>query len=174
MVFLIAFAAPLLALWLWYPLFRAQRRAFWWLLGISTLLIISPALLILAMRNEWLPYEQLAPLQLICGGLFAAMGMGLVWALVRDVLALILRLARGRGGARPVLAPRNTCVVLGISLLLCGYGLIQGTRVPEVREHRIALPNLPEALKGLRIGVLADIHATPSTMPNMCRHWSSA
>ncbi len=161
MVFLIAFAAPLLALWLWYPLFRAQRRAFWWLLGISTLLIISPALLILAMRNEWLPYEQLAPLQLICGGLFAAMGMGLVWALVRDVLALILRLARGHGGARPVLAPRNTCVVLGISLLLCGYGLIQGTRVPEVREHRIALPNLPEALKGLRIGVLADIHATP-------------
>ena len=144
MVFLIAFAAPLLALWLWYPLFRAQRRAFWWLLGISTLLIISPALLILA------------PLQLICGGLFAAMGMGLVWALVRDVLALILRLARGHGGARPVLAPRNTCVVLGISLLLCGYGLIQGTRVPEVREHRIALPNLPEALEGLRIGVPAE------------------
>jgi predicted MPP superfamily phosphohydrolase len=46
-------------------------------------------------------------------------------------------------------------------VLLSTYGTIQGTRLPEVREHTVTLPRLPAALDGLRIAVLADIHATP-------------
>ncbi len=48
-----------------------------------------------------------------------------------------------------------------MALLLNGYGLTQGTQLPAVHEHEVTLPRLPPALDGLRIGVMADIHATP-------------
>ncbi len=161
MVSLIALAAPLLALWLWYPLWRAQRRAFWWCMGITTLLVVAPALLILLMRTTAVPYHLIAPAQLVSGGLFAAVGMALVWALLRDLLALLLRLAHRPAGMQAVLAPRHTCAVALLCLLISAYGLVQGTKVPAVTEHHIALPHLPAELEGLRIGVIADLHATP-------------
>ena len=161
MVFLLALAAPLLALWLWYPLFRTARTVFWWCLALTTLCGIAPALLIWASRSSPLPYGLIAHLQVISGGLFAAIGMGLVWALVRDALALVLRLQRGPAGAQALLAPRVTLAAMGIFVLLCGYGLTQGTKVPSVNERIVLLPNLPAEMEGLRIAVLADLHATP-------------
>lgn len=161
MVFLFAFAAPLLALWLWYPLWSKRRRWFWWALAVTTLLLIAPALLILAMRNEVMNFTLVSYLQLISGGFFAALGMGLVWALVRDSLALLLRLTKGRHAAQTVLAPRHTVIALALFALLCAYGLRQGTQLPSVQEHTVVLDTLPPALNGLRIAVLADIHATP-------------
>lgn len=161
MVSLIALAAPLLALWLWYPLLRLHSRAFWWCLVLTSLCGVAPALLILVMRREMMDFFWVSHLQLVSGGLFAAIGMGLVWALLRDTLVLVLRLVRGPGGARAVLAPRKTAVVMALLTLLCAYGLVQGTKVPMVKEHEIALPRLPAELNGLRIAILADIHATP-------------
>ena len=161
MVFSLALFAPLLALWLWYPLFTRQRKAFWWLLSITTLLVIFPALLLVAMRQESISFTVIAPLQLISGGIFGAIGIALVWSLLRDILAVTLRMTRGPGSARTILAPRNTYIAVCVCFVLSGYGLLQGTKVPEVNEHHIALPNLPPELEGLRIGVLADIHATP-------------
>lgn len=161
MVFLIALMAPLLSLWLWHPLLRMQRRAFWWLFGWTTLLALAPALLIVLMRHEVLPYSVLAYLQLLSGGLFACIGMGLVWAVVRDVLWLLLRVTRGASSAARVVAPRWTMLVLALSLGVNAFGLLQGTQLPEVREQVVTLPRLPAELDGLRIAVMADIHATP-------------
>ena len=161
MVFLLALAAPLIALWLWYPLFRTARAAFGWCVALTTLFGIAPALLIWGSRSSALPYGLVTYSQLISGGLFAAIGMGLVWAIVRDVLALVLRLRRRRGGAQAVLNPRVTGAMMAIFVLLCGYGLTQGTQVPSVNERIVTLPRLPAELDGLRIAVLADLHATP-------------
>ena len=161
MVFLFAFAAPLLALWLWYPLWSRHRRRFWWAAAITTLLLVAPALLILAMRHEVMDFTVVSYLQVISGGLFAALGMGLLWALIRDALALLLRATKGPRAARAVLAPRYTAAALALFAVLCAYGLKQGTQLPSVNEHTVVLPQLPPELDGLRIAVLADIHATP-------------
>jgi uncharacterized protein len=161
MVFLLALLAPLAAVWLWHPLWRAQRRAFWWCVAFTTLCGIAPALLLLAMRHDLFSYGLIAYLQLVSGGLFAALGMGLLWALLRDGLWVLLRLARARAWGRKLWTPGVTAAVMCALLALNAWGLRQGTQVPQVVEREITLPQLPAALDGLRIAVLADIHATP-------------
>lgn len=161
MVSLIALLAPLLALWIWHPLWRRHLKAFVWCVLLTTLFGIAPALLIWAVRHEAMNFWLLAHLQLVTGGLFACIGMGLLFSLLRDSTWLIHRLAAGQRRAQAVLAPRWTVAFMAAAVLINGYGLQQGTKLPEVNEHAITLPRLPAALDGLRIGVLADIHATP-------------
>lgn len=161
MVFLLALLAPALSLWLWYPMWRPQRRTFWWCWAITTLCGLAPALLIVAMRHDVASYGLIAYLQLFSGGLFATLGMGLLWSILRDALWLVLRLSQRTAAAACVAAPRWTVAAVGGLLLLNAYGLVQGTRLPEVTEREVVLPRLPAALDGLRIAVLADIHATP-------------
>lgn len=161
MVFLVALLAPSASFWLWHPLLRSQRHAFWCCMAITTLCGIAPALLIVTMRHELLSYGLIAYAQLVSGGLFAALGMGLVWAAVRDVLWVVLRLCRGPNVALAVFTPAWTWTVVCTFLVLNAWGIQQGTKLPEVYEHEVVLPQLPPALDGLRIAVLADIHATP-------------
>ena len=161
MVSLLALLAPLLSLWLWSPLIPSHRRAFWWCVAITTVLGTAPALLIYAMRNEVLDFGLLSHLQLVSGTLFAAIALGLVLCIVRDLLWLAVRAWRGPRSAAPWRRPRWTATGMVALVLLSTYGTIQGTRLPEVREHTVALPRLPAALDGLRIAVLADIHASP-------------
>lgn len=161
MVSLLALLAPLLSLWLWSPLIPSHRRAFWWCVAITTVLGTAPALLIYAMRNEVLDFGLLSHLQLVSGTLFAAIALGLVLCIVRDLLWLAVRAWRGPRSAAPWRRPCWTATGMVALVLLSTYGTIQGTRLPEVREHTVTLPRLPAALDGLRIAVLADIHATP-------------
>ena len=161
MVSLLALLAPLLSLWLWSPLIPSHRRAFWWCVAITTVLGTAPALLIYAMRNEVLDFGLLSHLQLVSGTLFAAIALGLVLCIVRDLLWLAVRAWRGPRSAAPWRRPRWTATGMVALVLLSTYGTIQGTRLPEVREHTVTLPRLPAALDGLRIAVLADIHASP-------------
>jgi uncharacterized protein len=160
MVFLLALLAPLLSVWIWYPLFHHHRARFVWAVLCTTLVGIAPALLIFSMRDEVLAYRWIAPLQLVSGGLFAAMGMGLVWALVRDLVRIAGQLLGWRA-SRKWAAPAVTAWVMLAFVLINIYGLVQGTRVPQVREQTVTLAQLPPALDGLRIAVLADLHATP-------------
>ena len=161
MVFSFALIAPLLALWLWHPLWRSHRRAFWWCLVLTSLCGLAPAGLIAAVRGTSMDYTVLSHLQLISGGLFAALGMGLVWSVVRDLGSLLLRLLRWRRGVQALQSAAATSTAVALLVLLSAYGLVQGTKVPSVHEHQVELSNLPPELDGLRIAVLADIHATP-------------
>lgn len=161
MVFLLALLAPVVSFWLWHPLRPAHPRAFWWCLAATTLCGIAPALLIVAMRYEIANYGLIAYLQLFSGGLFATLGMGLVWAVVRDGFWLVLRMFSHPRAAARMHSPRWTCAVIGAFLVLNAWGLKQGTDLPQVHEREVRLPHLPAALDGLRIAVLADIHATP-------------
>ena len=109
MVSLLALLAPLLSLWLWSPLIPSHRRAFWWCVAITTVLGTAPALLIYAMRNEVLDFGLLSHLQLVSGTLFAAIALGLVLCIVRDLLWLAVRAWRGPRSAAPWRRPRWTC-----------------------------------------------------------------
>ena len=161
MIFYAVLIAPIAALWLWAPLFRQHRRAYASCALVTALLIAAPALLIYAMRSDSMDFGLLSHLQLFSGGLLATIGMGLVFALARDILWLLARLMRSTQAARRIARPRWTAGFLVMALLLNGYGLTQGTKLPAVHEHEVILPRLPPALDGLRIGVMADIHATP-------------
>ncbi|MDR1035232.1 MAG: metallophosphoesterase [Deltaproteobacteria bacterium] len=44
------------------------------------------------------------------------------------------------------------------SFLLSGYSLWQAARVPEVREQTVYLNSWPDALDGLRVAVISDLH----------------
>ena len=161
MVFFLPLVAPLIAIWLWRPLWKSHRRAFWVCTLVSTLLLVAPALLIYAMRHDIVDFGVVSHLQLLTGGLLAALGMGLCWSAVRDGVWLVLRICKSFAAAARTQHPSWTVAAVCVFVLLSVYGLVQGTKLPEVREHSIELPNLPAALDGLRIGVLADIHATP-------------
>jgi predicted MPP superfamily phosphohydrolase len=160
-IFYAVLIAPIAALWLWAPLFRQHRRAYVGCALVTALLIAAPALLIYAMRSDSMDFGLLSHLQLFSGGMLATISMCLVFALARDILWLLARLMRSTQAARWIARPRWTAGFLVMALLLNGYGLTQGTQLPAVHEHEVTLPRLPPALDGLRIGVMADIHATP-------------
>lgn len=160
MVSLIALFVPLVALWLWHPLWRVHKPWYAGAMGLSVFVGVSPALLIWASRSTSWSYSVIAPMQAVSGGLFAALGMCVLFALLRDVLWLVLRVVGARAGAAALQAPRWSFAALVVSLLLSAYGLVQGLKVPQVHEQTITLPRLPSELDGLRIAVLADIHAT--------------
>lgn len=46
-------------------------------------------------------------------------------------------------------------------MLVAGFGVTQALTIPQVREQEIAIANLPAEFDGLRIAVIADIHASP-------------
>ena len=49
-----------------------------------------------------------------------------------------------------------------LALALSGYGMREALRVPSVREVRMQIPGLPDALNGFRIAQLSDLHIGPT------------
>jgi len=45
-----------------------------------------------------------------------------------------------------------------LALVLAAVGLVQGNRAPVVERHELVLPELPQALDGLRVCQLSDLH----------------
>lgn len=74
--------------------------------------------------------------------------------LIRDIIYLPCFLFGARfpiNGINAVL----TAVALAIGLL----GLYNALKAPYVKEYKVSIPNLPKEAKGLRVAVIADIHA---------------
>ena len=172
--------APLLALWLWLPVQRSRRfRAVAVLL--TTALGLLPLGLLTVLRRGWVDEATLVPAQVFGGWVLGLMLLMLPLLLLRDAGWGVSRLARclgrkarppgrasgGRtraGNARAALRWHDvylTLVLLGLAGLMSAWGVLNGLRPPEVREQVLSVPNLPPELDGLRVAVLADIHATP-------------
>lgn len=155
MIFYASLIVLPVALWLWWPLLRLERRtAFWLAFLITSVLGAMPATLIWAMRSTSLSFTVIAHLQVVAGWIFCALMLAFVMAVLRDVVGLL-----------GVFTPRSRsmftgfCVVL--ALLVSGFGVTQALTIPQVREQEIAISNLPAEFDGLRVAVLADIHASP-------------
>ena len=156
MIFYASIVVLPLALWLWWPLLalEGRRRAFALAFLVTALLGALPAALIWAMRTEALSYATVAPLQVVSGWILAALVLAFLLAVVRDVLGLALRIE-----ART----RVIWTFFGVlaALLVSGFGVTQAIKQPEVHEQEVVLPRLPAELDGLRVAVIADIHASP-------------
>jgi predicted MPP superfamily phosphohydrolase len=161
MVSLAALIIPLLALWLWWPLHSLSRRARLLAAVATAALGCTPALLLVLLREGTVAYRTLAYLQVPGGWVLAVLLMIAVFIVLRDGLWALAALSRSTEWRQHLHAPRLTAGALALAGLLSAWGVANALRPPEVQERTLALPGLPAALDGLRVAVVADIHASP-------------
>ncbi len=111
------------------------------------------------------------PVQLVSGFLHSAVFLLFLLAVARDVLLLLTWPFRRSGGRQRKIfygrKEKKAASGLGafalalLALSLAGYGMREALRVPVVREVRMQVPGLPEALNGFRIAQLSDLHIGP-------------
>ena len=161
MLIFLAPLALLAALWLWHPLLRTGKKYYAIAVIATAILGALPALLIWAIRNITVSYTAIAYLQVPAGWLFASIAGAWAVAVLRDTVAVLGKMLRYPEVAKILWQPHYTLIVMSAMLLVCGHGAIQGLRVPAVREQELPLAKLPRELDGLRIAVIADLHASP-------------
>ena len=161
MLIFLAPLALLAALWLWHPLLRTGKKYYAIAVIATAILGALPALLIWVIRNTTVSYTAIAYLQVPAGWLFASIAGAWAVAVLRDTVAVLGKILRYPEVAKILWQPHYTLIVMSAMLLVCGHGAIQGLRVPAVREQELPLAKLPRELDGLRIAVIADLHASP-------------
>lgn len=161
MVSLAALVIPLLALWLWWPLSSWSRAARAAAILVTAALGVFPALLLHWAQNGTVAYGTLAYLQVPGGWILAVLLLLTVFVLLRDALWCVARYTSRAQWARLLHLPATTVLAIAITGGISAWGIHNGLQAPQVREHAIVLPQLPPALDGLRVAVLADIHASP-------------
>ena len=112
------------------------------------------------------------PVQLASGYLHSAVTILFLLLVARDALLLLTwPFRRSTGRQRKIFYGHKekkpasgfwafTLVLL--ALALSGYGMREALRVPPVREVRMQVPGLPDALNGFRIAQLSDLHIGPT------------
>ena len=161
MVSLAAFVIPLLAVWLWWPVHSLSRRARCIAIIITALLGDAPALLLKLLQAGRMDYVTLAYLQVPGGAVLAAVLLALVFMALRDAAWLAARVGGSAAWMRRLHGARLTGGAVALALGVGAVGVYNGLQPPQVREQTLALPGLPPALDGLRVAVLADVHASP-------------
>lgn len=161
MLIFLAPLALLAALWLWHPLLRTGKKYYAIAVIATAILGALPAMLIWVIRNTTVSYTAIAYLQVPAGWLFASIAGAWAVAVLRDTVAVLGKILRYPEVAKILWQPHYTLIVMSAMLLVCGHGAIQGLRVPAVREQELPLAKLPRELDGLRIAVIADLHASP-------------
>ena len=80
--------------------------------------------------------------------------------------ALVRTFRRLRGLPPPVLRLRAVRAALlaaaALAVLIAGFGVWEGVRVPRVKEIPLALDRLPPAFDGFRLVHLSDLHCSPA------------
>ena len=170
MIYYALLFALVLATWLWAPLRQLGAGTRLLAMGLTALLGLLPVGLLMALRGGWMDEYTLVHAQVIGGWVVGTMLVLIPLLVARDGVWLLARLL-GKRRPRPgfPIAPmasvaHSTTVascLLGLAGLIAAWGVLQGVRPPEVREQVLYLDHLPAPLDGLRVAVLADIHATP-------------
>ncbi|MDR1083834.1 MAG: metallophosphoesterase [Deltaproteobacteria bacterium] len=57
-----------------------------------------------------------------------------------------------------IIGPKASLAILLISAVISGYSLYEAARVPRVREAEVTIPAWPNALDGLTVAILGDMH----------------
>ncbi len=161
MVSLAALIIPLLALWLWWPVRSLSRRTRLLASLVTAVLGCTPALLLVLLREGTVAYRTLAYLQVPGGWVLAVLLMLAAFIVLRDGLWALAALARREDWKRRLHRPLLTTGALALAGALSAWGVADALRPPEVQERTLRLAGLPAGLDGLRVAVLADIHASP-------------
>ncbi len=152
---------PLLAFWLWWPLNRLSHLARWCAIAVTTALGLFPAVLLKMAQTGAMEYTQVARLQVPAGWVLAVLLILALLILLRDVLWAFARLLKRKVWSDRLHQPALTIVAMVLTGVLCAWGVNNGLQPPQVREQTLSFKNLPPELDGLRLAVLADIHASP-------------
>lgn len=64
-----------------------------------------------------------------------------------------------QGISRSEFLSKTALIAGAVPLAVFGFGIVSGAHNYQIRRIRIALPNLPRAFDGIRIGQLSDIHS---------------
>lgn len=161
MVSLAALIIPLLALWLWWPVHSLARRARLAAVLATAVPGCMPALLLLLLREGGLDYRTLAHLQVPGGWVLAVLLMLAIFVALRDGLWCASALAGRATWKARLHAPGLTLAAVALAGAVSAWGVANALRPPEVQERTLRLAGLPAGLDGLRVAVLADIHASP-------------
>ncbi|MGX9720228.1 metallophosphoesterase [Stenotrophomonas acidaminiphila] len=162
MTLIVSLILPLLALWLWWPVQFPGRRQRRWHLGITVLLALLGTGFAALWRMDVLAYAAEAWIQLVFGWVLAMFVMLLVFLVLREAGWLLSRLApRTSALARPWHGVRGNQAAAAVIVLLATLGICNGLKPPRVHERELVMPGLPQELDGLRMAVLADVHASP-------------
>ena len=161
MVSLATLFIPLLALWLWWPLNSLARRARLVAILVTVVLGLFPALLLKLVQSGAAPYASIAPWQVPGGWVLAVLMLALVLVLLREASWLLCKLVGAKALARSLHSPQLTGAAFMAAGALAALGVHNALQPPQIEEQTVALKNLPPQLNGLRIAVLADIHASP-------------
>ncbi len=102
------------------------------------------------------------PLLLFCSWVYIAFILLFFFALIKDLLSLLLFLLRGLG--LPLKLPfspaQQAAGLLILALGLSAFGLWQAVRPPALQSTEVTLPRLPKELDGFKILHITDIHAS--------------
>lgn len=161
MILLVLLVPLLLAFWLWWPVTsgRRQRRGY---VGVTLAFGLLPLLLGVLWRLHVLGDVAGAWAQLLFGWVLVVFMLALPLVLLRDALWLPLRLLKLGAPLRAFLhGMRMNHGIAVASVLLATLGVFNGLKPPQVHERELVLRTLPPELDGLRVAVLADIHASP-------------
>ncbi|WP_189442680.1 metallophosphoesterase [Salinicola rhizosphaerae] len=123
---------------------------------LGAYLVASALLIPLVVRVTWLNGRWLAWPVAIMTGLFSFL---LGFTLVRDVVLGVWAVA---GSPSTAILTSSAWLVLVATLMLAGYALWQGRRLPPVVEVDVALETLPAGLDGFTIVQLSDLHIGPT------------
>ena len=98
------------------------------------------------------------------GAAFGALFLLFAFTLLKDILMIVLALARIFLPAAPRLpASAGAALILAvIAVSVSVYGTYEAQRLPRVNETEVSLPGLPPELRGFKIALLSDIHISAS------------
>ncbi|HBN52740.1 MAG TPA: metallophosphatase, partial [Stenotrophomonas sp.] len=162
MTLIVSLLLPLLALWLWWPVQSLGRRQRRWHLGITLALALLGAGLATLWRMDVLAYAVEAWIQLAFGWALAMFVMLFAYLVLREAGWLLSRLApRTSALATPWHGARTNQAAAAAIVLLATLGICNGLKPPQVQDRDLVVPGLPQELDGLRMAVLADLHASP-------------
>ncbi len=95
------------------------------------------------------------------GALFGALLILLAATLAKDLIKLLLWPFKKLFPTRPMISQERVALLItAMALLTAFYGTWQGVKVPALSRTEVILPGLPAELDGLKMVVIADIHAS--------------
>lgn len=157
---------PIAVLYLYFSLIAPLKFRFWLLVLIMLPLIVGGSKLF-ALGLIWEGGSFIAPeaprnVLIVTSVCYTILVLMLLLTLIRDVLRFMLFLvSKMTGRSLPSLKSRALFVVIySTSIFIAVVGSYQSFLIPNVRESEIVLDGLPEHLDGLKLALLADIHAS--------------
>ncbi|WP_431484833.1 metallophosphoesterase [Pseudomonas solani] len=94
---------------------------------------------------------------LVAGWAFCSFVLLFVFVVLADLANGILSVLRIRA-AKKLVGPSNRYLAASFALLLSAFGVYQAAQVPGVRTVEVRIKNLPQAMDGLRVVQLTDLH----------------